>query len=122
LGAKVITFYGLSCLGDIITTSFSPLSRNHRVGVELAREHSLEEITNSMPHVAEGIATTMAAWKLARRLEIKTPMIEQLYKVLFLGLAPGQAVSELINQLAEPQIKDESIRYFVLPAQPTYQR
>jgi glycerol-3-phosphate dehydrogenase (NAD(P)+) len=119
LGAKVITFYGLSCLGDIIATSFSPFSRNHRVGVGLAQGRSLEEITGSMPNVAEGVATTMAAWKLAQRLEIGTPMIEQLYKVLFQKLAPRQAISGLIKQLAEPEIKDESIRYFVLPAQPT---
>jgi glycerol-3-phosphate dehydrogenase (NAD(P)+) len=116
LGAKVITFYGLSCLGDLITTSFSPFSRNHRVGVELAQGHSLKEVTDSMPHVAEGIATTMAARKLAQRLEVKTPMLEQIYQVLFHGLAPKEAISELTEQLAEPEIKDESIRYFVLPA------
>jgi glycerol-3-phosphate dehydrogenase (NAD(P)+) len=60
LGARASTFYGLAGLGDLIATCSSALSRNYHVGYELAKGRSLSEISASMPHVAEGVATTLA--------------------------------------------------------------
>jgi glycerol-3-phosphate dehydrogenase (NAD(P)+) len=94
LGAKASTFYGLSGLGDLIATCSSDLSRNHYVGYELARGRCLAEITASMPHVAEGIATAMAAHQLAKNHNLDLPIISRVYRVLFEGLPPGQALVE----------------------------
>jgi len=92
LGAKAGTFYGLAGLGDLIATCASTLSRNHYVGYELAKGRSLSEISASMPHVAEGVATTAAAHQLAKNQGLKLPIINHIYGILFEGLSPSQAL------------------------------
>ena len=68
LGANPLTFAGLAGLGDLMATCASPLSRNHHVGVELARGRPLDEIAATMTGVAEGVSTTRAAWEIASGL------------------------------------------------------
>jgi len=92
LGARAGTFYGLSGLGDLIATCSSTLSRNHYVGYELAKGRSLPEITSSMPHVAEGVATTAAAHLLAKNQGLKLPIIGLIYGILFEGLPVSRAL------------------------------
>jgi len=94
LGANPFTFAGLAGVGDVITTCASPLSRNHYVGVELTKGHSLKEITDSMTGVAEGVNTTLAARELAQRLGLEMPVTEKIYQVLFEGADPRQVVAE----------------------------
>jgi glycerol-3-phosphate dehydrogenase (NAD(P)+) len=94
LGASASTFYGLAGLGDLIATCSSTLSRNHYVGYELAKGRSLPEISASMPHVAEGVATAVAASQLARNQGLKLPIINLIYGILFEGLSPSRALSE----------------------------
>lgn len=102
LGARVDTFYGLAGLGDLIATCSSNLSRNHYVGCELAQGRSLSEISASMPHVAEGVATAAAAYQLARNQGLDLPIINLTYKILFEDLPPGRALIEF-NELAANQ-------------------
>jgi glycerol-3-phosphate dehydrogenase (NAD(P)+) len=94
LGASASTFYGLAGLGDLIATCSSTLSRNHYVGYELAKGRSLPEISASMPHVAEGVATAVAASQLARNQGLKLPIINLIYGILFEGLSPSRALRE----------------------------
>jgi glycerol-3-phosphate dehydrogenase (NAD(P)+) len=94
LGAKAVTFYGLSGLGDLIATCSSNLSRNHYVGYELAKGRPLSEISASMPHVAEGVATTAAAHQLVKNQGLEFPIINLIYRILFEGLSPSQALSD----------------------------
>lgn len=91
-GARASTFYGLAGLGDLIATCSSTLSRNHYVGYELAKGRSLSEISASMPHVAEGVATTAAAHQLAKKQGLKLPIINLIYGILFEGLSPSRAL------------------------------
>ena len=102
LGARADTFYGLAGLGDLIATCSSNLSRNHYVGCELAQGRSLSEISASMPHVAEGVATAAAAYQLARNQGLDLPIINLTYKILFEGLSPGRALIEF-KELAANQ-------------------
>ena len=94
LGASASTFYGLAGLGDLIATCSSTLSRNHYVGYELAKGRSLPEISASMPHVAEGVATAVAASQLARNQGLRLPIINLIYGILFESLSPSRALSE----------------------------
>jgi glycerol-3-phosphate dehydrogenase (NAD(P)+) len=94
LGARPATFYGLAGLGDLITTCASTLSRNHYVGYELAKGRPLSEISASMTHIAEGVATTAAAHRLAENKGLKLPIINLIYGILFEGLFPSQALLE----------------------------
>jgi glycerol-3-phosphate dehydrogenase (NAD(P)+) len=99
LGARAGTFYSLAGLGDLIATCSSTLSRNHYFGYELAKGRSLSEISASMPHVAEGVATTAAAQQLAKNQGLKLPIINLIYEILFEGLPPSQA-SNAFRELA----------------------
>jgi len=92
LGARADTFYGPAGLGDLIATCSSTLSRNHYVGYELAKGRSLSEISDSMPNVAEGVATTAAVHQLAKNQELKLPIINLIYGILFESLPPSQAL------------------------------
>jgi glycerol-3-phosphate dehydrogenase (NAD(P)+) len=100
LGARAGTFYGLAGLGDLITTCASTLSRNHYVGYELAKGRSLSEISASMTHVAEGVATTAAVHRLAKTQGCKLPIINLIYGILFEGLPPSRVLSKFKGLVA----------------------
>jgi glycerol-3-phosphate dehydrogenase (NAD(P)+) len=98
MGGNPRTFYGLSGAGDLIATCFSQHSRNRKVGERLGRGESLAEITSSMKMVAEGIPTAKSAYDCARKLNIETPIIDQVYAVLYEGKAPAQGLKELLQR------------------------
>lgn len=100
MGAQPMTFAGLAGLGDLVATCYSPLSRNRFVGQELAAGRKLDEILSSLPHVAEGVWTTRAAFTLAREHGVEMPIVEQMHRVLFEGADPRQSVGDLMNRPA----------------------
>ena len=105
LGANPLTFAGLAGLGDLVATCYSKLSRNRRVGEELAKGRRLQEIINSLDgQVAEGVPTTVAARRLALQLGIEMPIIEGMYKVLFEGYAVTDAAAELMGRPATSEL------------------
>ena len=121
LGASAITFAGLTGLGDLIATCASPLSRNHYVGVELAKGRSLKEITDSMTGVAdgatptgvaEGVTTTRAVWIIARQMGLEMPITETIYRVLYEGADLRQAAAELMNAEASHELAGRKWRLF----------
>lgn len=95
-GARVETLMGLAGLGDLVLTATGPLSRNRRVGEQLARGRTLAEITSGMREVAEGVRTTRAVKELAARRGIEMPITEQVFAVLYEGRGVGDAVEELM--------------------------
>jgi glycerol-3-phosphate dehydrogenase (NAD(P)+) len=97
LGANPLTFAGLAGIGDVIATCASPLSRNHHVGVELAKGHPLREITASMKGIAEGVNTALTARNLAQELGLGMPITEKIYQVLFEEADPHQIVVEIMS-------------------------
>ncbi|MDH7516252.1 MAG: NAD(P)H-dependent glycerol-3-phosphate dehydrogenase [Bacteroidota bacterium] len=103
-GAEPHTFSGLSGLGDLIVTTMSRHSRNRFVGEEIGKGRPLPEILASMNMVAEGVATTRAARDLARAAGVEMPITEQVHRILFDGITPEEAVTELMMR----QAKDET--------------
>jgi glycerol-3-phosphate dehydrogenase (NAD(P)+) len=112
LGANPLTFSGLAGLGDLIATCSSPLSRNHYVGVELAKDRKVEEIAGSMDGVAEGISTTKVAWELARGLGLEMPITEKIYRVLYEGLSPREASAELMGAQVNHELTGRKWKLF----------
>jgi glycerol-3-phosphate dehydrogenase (NAD(P)+) len=98
MGGNPRTFYGLSGAGDLIATCFSQLSRNRRVGERLGRGETLEQISGSTHMVAEGVPTAKSAYECARKLQIETPIIDQIYSVLYEGITPGEAMQALLGR------------------------
>jgi glycerol-3-phosphate dehydrogenase (NAD(P)+) len=97
-GADPLTFQGLAGVGDLIATSYSPLSRNRRLGEELASGRSLSDILEAMGETAEGATTTPAALRLARTLGVEMPIAEGLYSILYGGVSPQAAVRALLER------------------------
>jgi glycerol-3-phosphate dehydrogenase (NAD(P)+) len=98
LGGEARTLAGLAGLGDLVLTCTGELSRNRTVGIELARGRKLDEIVGAMKMVAEGIKTTTAAVELARRCSVEMPITEQMYQMLYHGLAPREAIRRLMER------------------------
>jgi len=103
MGGNPRTFYGLSGAGDLIATCFSQLSRNRRVGERLGRGETLEQISESTHMVAEGIPTAKSAYECARKFQVETHIIDQIYAVVHKGKRPADAMQELLarDQKAE---------------------
>ncbi|MEP6708999.1 MAG: NAD(P)H-dependent glycerol-3-phosphate dehydrogenase [Verrucomicrobiota bacterium] len=98
MGGEPATFQGLSGAGDLIATCFSRHSRNRRVGEQLGQGKSIEAIMNGMQMIAEGIPTARSAYECARKLGIETPIIDQVYAVIYEGKSPAQAMYELLGR------------------------
>lgn len=81
-GGRRETLAGLSGLGDLVLTCTGSLSRNRRVGIELARGRPLREILAGMKMVAEGVRTTGAALALGARHGVELPIATQMAEVL----------------------------------------
>ncbi len=114
LGANPLTFSGLAGLGDVITTCASPLSRNHYVGVELAKGRSLAEILESMHQVAEGVNTTLVAHNLAQEQGLEMPITEKIYQVLYENADPKLAAVDLMGGNAKHELSGRRWRLFSL--------
>jgi glycerol-3-phosphate dehydrogenase (NAD(P)+) len=87
MGASPLTFAGLAGIGDLMVTCASAISRNHRVGVALARGERLPDILARLGMVAEGVHAAVAARALARANGVETPLLDAVYRVLHEGLA-----------------------------------
>lgn len=98
LGANEKTFQGLSGVGDMIVTCMSKLSRNRFVGEEIGKGKKLKDVLAEMKMVAEGVATTKSTHELALKIHIELPIIEQVYKVLFLAKNPHTATEKLMTR------------------------
>ena len=98
MGGDFRTFYGLSGAGDLIATCFSKHSRNRRVGEQLGRGQTLHQITSAMQMVAEGIPTTKSAYECARKLNIDTPITDEVYALLYEEKTPAQAMQDLLER------------------------
>jgi glycerol-3-phosphate dehydrogenase (NAD(P)+) len=97
-GANPMTLAGLAGLGDLVLTCSSDMSRNHTVGFELGRGRKLEDIQQEIGQVVEGVLNAKSTHALARKLAVEMPISEMVYRVLYEGQAPHQAVSELMTR------------------------
>ena len=98
LGGKRETCYGLTGMGDLITTAVSRHSRNRHVGERLGRGESIQQVLGSMHMVAEGVNTAQAAFDLGRRQGVETPIIEQVRAILVEGKDPREALEALMSR------------------------
>ncbi len=105
-GANPLTFAGLAGIGDIIATCGSPLSRNHRLGAELARGRSWAEIEATLPGVAEGAHTVEAALALAERLGVEMPIAREVRAALFEGKSVRRCLVTLLAREATDELAD----------------
>jgi glycerol-3-phosphate dehydrogenase len=104
LGANPITFTGLGGVGDLFLTCTSPKSRNFSLGFAIGQGGTVETSLKSLGSTAEGFYTAKAAYDLSRKLGTDTPVINQVYQVLYEGKPLQQAIHELLNRAMKPEI------------------
>ena len=105
-GANPLTFAGLAGIGDVVATCASGLSRNHRLGVELAHGHRWAEIEASLGGVAEGAYTVEAALALADRLGVDMPIAREVRAALFEGKSVQRCLIDLLARESRDELAD----------------
>ncbi len=96
MGAQGKTFWGLSGLGDLVTTSFSQESRNHQLGVRIGRGEDAEKALIRMVMVAEGVPTAQSVDALARKYRIDMPICKLVYEIIYKKKSPKQGLKDLM--------------------------
>lgn len=98
LGGEPTTFPGLAGMGDLVLTCTGSLSRNLKVGRELGKGKTIEEITSSMNMVAEGVKTAISVNQLVKKMGIEMPISEKVYEIIYNGKNPKVGVKELMTR------------------------
>jgi glycerol-3-phosphate dehydrogenase (NAD(P)+) len=104
MGANPLTFAGLAGIGDILATCSSALSRNHRLGVELASGRHWSDIEGGLPGVAEGAYTVRAAVALAERHGVEMPIAREVHAVLHQGKDVRSSVTDLLDRASRDEL------------------
>ncbi len=97
-GGLPSTFYGLAGVGDVLTTCYSPYGRNRSVGESLGRGLTLVETLARTPNVAEGVPTARSLHQWASERRVAMPIADEVYRILFEGKPPRQAVIDLMDR------------------------
>jgi glycerol-3-phosphate dehydrogenase (NAD(P)+) len=105
MGGQTATFAGLAGMGDLVATSLSDQSRNHRVGQGLGRGKTIDEIVEEMNMVAEGVKSTEGILALAERHGVEMPIAEQVGRVLYEGAAVPDAILALMSRAARSEVE-----------------
>ena len=98
LGGQPETFVGLSGIGDLMTTCYSPHSRNNRVGKALGEGLTLEQACDQLGMVAEGVPNTLSIYEEAKKTGLETPIIKAVYEILYEKKPASQALQELLTR------------------------
>ena len=97
-GGEPRTFAGLAGLGDLVLTCTGGLSRNRRIGLDLAAGKSIAEIQGETHMVAEGVRNSVAISRLAAQRGVEMPITQQMVAVLYEGKNPRRGLEELMTR------------------------
>ena len=98
LGAKQETFMGLAGMGDLVLTCTDNLSRNRRMGLALATGMTVAAAQQEIQQVVEGVLAAKAVRKVAGDLGVEMPICEEVYRILYEGIPPADAVRALMSR------------------------
>ena len=95
---------GLAGIGDLVLTCTDNLSRNRRMGLALASGKSVDEAKEEIQQVVEGVMAAEAVNEVAEKLAIEMPICHQIYRIIYEGAEPREAVGALMSR----QLKSEN--------------
>ena len=98
MGANAATFAGLAGWGDVVTTVWNANSRNHRVGLAVAKGKDLKAILEELGMVAEGVETSKIARKLSKMYSVEMPITDATYRILFRNACPEKEITKLLSR------------------------
>ena len=97
MGGNPLTFLGLAGVGDLLVTCTSPLSRNHQLGSCIAKGMTLDEASESLGKLAEGVNTLQLVYAKSRERDIYMPLVDGLYQILFEQKDIADVISTLMG-------------------------
>ena len=98
LGGQRETFMGLAGLGDLVLTCTDNQSRNRRLGLGLGKGESLETALAAIDQVVEGVQTAREVNELAISHAVDMPISHEVYRILYEGEKPRDAVHALLSR------------------------
>ncbi len=102
MGATESTFMGLAGMGDLVLTCTDDQSRNRRMGLALAAGKTVAEAEADIQQVVEGVVAAKAVYEQSQRLGVEMPIVEQIYKIIYDGVPPADAVRALMSRPLRP--------------------
>ncbi len=106
LGGRAETFMGLAGAGDLMLTATSDLSRNRRVGLQLALGRPISAILAELGHVAEGVYTAPEVLRISERLGVDMPITRAVSQLI----GGTTSARDLVESLLQREPKPESVR------------
>lgn len=97
-GGKMETFMGLSGMGDLVVTCYSEHSRNLTAGRLIAKGVPAMECQQRIGQVVEGIPNTLSTYQLARALNVRTPLTDAMYDIIYNNKPAHVALRELMHR------------------------
>lgn len=104
LGGRMETFIGLSGVGDLMATCYSPHSRNNRVGKAIGKGGQLDDIITNLGMVAEGVPNTKSIHTAAKKAGVRTPLLDAIYQILYENKPAVEALEELLTRDTRTEI------------------
>lgn len=104
MGGNPMTLSGLAGMGDLVLTCTGELSRNRKVGMELGKGRSLDDILKEMKQVAEGVKTAKSARDLSVKMSVELPICDQVYRIAWEGKSPKAAVADLMGRTPKSEL------------------
>lgn len=103
MGAEHDTIMGLSGVGDLVLTCTDNQSRNRRLGLALGAGKNVDEAIAEIGQAVEGAKTSHSIHMLAERAGVEMPISECVHRVIYKGMAPADAVTELFSRETKPE-------------------
>jgi glycerol-3-phosphate dehydrogenase (NAD(P)+) len=103
LGAQSHTFSGLAGMGDLIVTCISRFSRNRLLGEKIASGITVNQALSQMSAVAEGVKTSQSTWLFSKEKHVETPIMNEVYSVLYKKKTIQNAVKDLLSRSLKPE-------------------
>ena len=97
MGAKQITFAGLTGIGDLVVTCMSEHSRNNRFGTLVGGGMGVNEALKTVGTVV-GYYAARNAHMLCQKHGVEMPILQECYRVLYLGRDVENTVLNLMNR------------------------
>lgn len=103
LGGQEETLSGLSGMGDLLLTCNSITSRNFSLGIKLGKGFSVEEATDGLSSIAEGMYSAKAIDKLSKKLGVEMPITNAVNDLI----ERKRSLDEIIDDLLSRPIRRE---------------
>jgi glycerol-3-phosphate dehydrogenase (NAD(P)+) len=86
-------------LGDLLVTGYSQFSRNRAFGAMIGKGYSVNNALMEMTMIAEGYYASKGIHKLRSEMNLRIPIAETVYRILYENGAPAKEIHNLTKIL-----------------------